>query len=140
MTRWLGAVLLNIAFIGNAAAADYRLTLTEFGKRDYYCTITVTLENLSEQPLVEINGFFLSFVGDEEVGRSKGASFLDVAPGESTTAEFETPNAPCTDAASAVTGYRFFVGACRVGQSFMDRDACADRIESIAPILSTAGR
>ncbi len=74
------------------------------------------------------------------MGRSKGASFLNVAPGASVTAMFETPNAPCTAQASEVTGYRFFVGACRIGQSFIDRDACAASIETVAPILSAAGR
>lgn len=63
------------------ALADYRMTLQETGMLDYYCSITVSLENLSDEPLAEINGHFFSYVGEEEVGRSRGALFLDMLPG-----------------------------------------------------------
>lgn len=130
----------GLVSVTSAYAADYRMTLTDIGQRDYYCTITVELENLSGMPLDDINGYFLSYVGEEEVGRSKGASFLNVGPGGRVSAIFETPNAPCTADTTDVTRYRFFVGACRISQSFVDRAACAAQIETIMPIASAAGR
>ena len=133
-------VAVALVAAGGAQAADYRLTLTEIGKRDYYCTITVELENISGSPLAEINGFVLSYVEEVEVGHSKGASFLNVESGERATAVFETPNAPCTTDATDVTSYRFFVGACRIGQSFVNRDECAAAITTSAPIAGAAGR
>ncbi len=56
MTRRVLVTLLCVAGLGigqaaEAIAADYRMTVTETGKRDYYCTITVALENLSGKPL-----------------------------------------------------------------------------------------
>ena len=134
------SAIASILMLGSAAAADYRLKLVDVGKRDYYCTITVELENLSEAPLADINGFFLSYVDQEEVGRSKGASFLNVEPGGTASAVFETPHAPCTSEATDVTSYRFMVGACRIGQSFIDRSDCASRIETAGPIAHAVAR
>ena len=126
--------------VGAAYAADYRMTLTDIGKRDYYCTITVTLDNLSVVTLQDLNGFFLSYVGETESGRSKGASFLNVEPGGSATAVFETPNAPCSADTTDVTSYRFFVGACRINNAFADQAQCAAAIEVTAPIADAQAR
>ncbi|WP_299678697.1 hypothetical protein [uncultured Roseobacter sp.] len=111
------------------AVADYTLQITEIGKRDYYCTITVALTNDSAEPLTEINAFFLNYIGEQQVGRSKGASFFNVAPGASATATFETPNAPCGE----VERYDMVIGACRLGSSFADKAICADRMALTAP-------
>ncbi|QPH55634.1 hypothetical protein [Pontivivens ytuae] len=120
---------------GTTAAADYRLTLTDTGLREYYCTITVTLTNETDAPLTEVNGFFLSFVEDEQVGRSKGSSFMNVPPGGAVSATFETPNAPCDE----VTRYDFVIGACRLGSGFEDHSVCAGRMAMEPPFGSAAG-
>ncbi|MEL6919544.1 MAG: hypothetical protein AAFO77_00775 [Pseudomonadota bacterium] len=122
-----------LACLGGSALADYRLTLTDIGKRDYYCTITVMLTNDSDAPLTEINAFFLNFVGDTEVGRSKGASFFDVPAGGSSTATFETPNAPCSANDTEVESYKMIIGACRIGTGFEDKSVCVSRMELAAP-------
>ena len=93
------SAIASILMLGSAAAADYRLKLVDVGKRGYYCTITVELENLSE-----------------------------------------APHAPCTSEATDVTSYRFMVGACRIGQSFIDRSDCASRIETAGPIAHAVAR
>ncbi|MGZ2257242.1 hypothetical protein [Roseobacter sp. A03A-229] len=128
--------LFAIALIMFAAPAlaDYRLEITETGKRDYYCTITVELTNDSAEPLTEINAFFLNYIGQEQVGRSKGASFFNVAPGASATATFETPNAPCAE----VERYDMVIGACRLGASFAEKAICADRMALTAPFGTAA--
>ena len=118
------------AFLTTAATADYVLSVEETGLRDYYCQVTVSLENTSDAALTEINGHFFSFVGDEQVGRSKGASFLNIAPGASAITIFETPNAPCDD----VNRYEFVVGACRISTGFEDKALCAGRITGTGPI------
>ncbi|MEM9441755.1 MAG: hypothetical protein AAGA73_15020 [Pseudomonadota bacterium] len=129
------AFTVAMLFMANPAfAADYRMSLIETGKRDYYCTITVQVENMSEEVLADLNGHFISVKDDEDVGRSKGASFLNVEPGAISVAEFETPNAPCNE----VNGYRFLVGACRVGTSFMDQGECAGRIQPDPPITEAS--
>lgn len=116
-------------------AADYTLTLQDKGMRAYYCTITVSLENTTDAPLTEINGHFFSFLDDAQVGRSKGASFLNVAPGGQAEAVFETPNAPCDD----VTAYHFVIGACRIESSFIDKADCAAMITPVGPITRAEG-
>lgn len=118
--------------IAAPALADYRLALIETGKREYYCTITVELTNESEELLTEMNVFFLNFIGTERVGRSKGASFLNVEPGQSASATFETPNAPCEN----VESYHPVVGACRLGPSFEDKSVCVDLLDIEAPFKS----
>ena len=75
-----------LSICAGPVAAEYTLTLKDIGKRDYYCIITVELPNGTDEPLTEINAFFLNYVGETEVGRSKGASFANVAPGTSATA------------------------------------------------------
>ncbi|MEL7213706.1 MAG: hypothetical protein AAGK92_13670 [Pseudomonadota bacterium] len=123
------------ATLATSAAADYTLTLQDTGMRSYYCTITVSLTNTTDAPLTEVNGHFFSFLGDEQVGRSKGASFLNLAPGASAQAVFETPNAPCDE----VTSYRFIIGACRIDSSFIDKAECATLIDATDPIAGSEG-
>ena len=115
-------------------AADYAITLTDTGLREYYCQITVALENTTDAPLTEISGFFYAYIGEEKVGRSKGSWFMNVPPGGTATATFETPNAPCDD----VERYEFVLGACRIGAGFEDVSDCAARVEGAAP-LTMAG-
>ncbi|GFE50402.1 hypothetical protein So717_21550 [Roseobacter cerasinus] len=122
-----GAVAL--VMMATPVMAEYRLEITDTGKRDYYCTITVALTNESAEPLTEINAFFLNYIGDTQVGRSKGASFFNVAPGASARATFETPNAPCGE----VERYDMVIGACRLGASFTDKAICAGRMALTAP-------
>ncbi|MEL6807883.1 MAG: hypothetical protein AAFO97_08885 [Pseudomonadota bacterium] len=130
--RWvIGAVLC-----ATSAAADYRLALTDLGKREYYCTITVELTNEGDTALTEINAFFLNFIGDKQVGRSKGASFMNVAPGTTASAVFETPNAPCTDTETQVESYQMIIGACRIDGSFQNKSVCAERVILEAPFAS----
>ncbi|WP_224826721.1 DUF4232 domain-containing protein [Cognatishimia sp. MH4019] len=123
------------ASLATTAAADYMLTLQDTGMRSYYCTITVSLTNTTDTPLTEVNGHFFSFLGEEQVGRSKGASFLNIAPGDSAEAVFETPNAPCDE----VTSYRFIIGACRIDSSFINKADCATLIDATEPISGSEG-
>ena len=113
-----------------AQAADYSLSLESTGLRDYYCQITVALENHTDAPLTEINGYFYAYIGAEKAGRSKGAGFVAVAPKGRTEATFETPNAPCDQ----VERYEFVIGACRIGTSFEDQAACAARMSGTGKI------
>lgn len=113
-----------------ASAEDYVLSLTDTGKRDYYCQIMVTLENRTDETLGEVSGYFYGFIGDEQVGRSRGAWFMNVEAGWSATSTFETPGAPC----DLVERYEFIVGACRFSAGFEDQEECAARIGTTAPI------
>ncbi|MEM6758777.1 MAG: hypothetical protein AAF601_04800 [Pseudomonadota bacterium] len=122
-------LIVILTCLAGPVAAEYRVALTDTGKRDYYCTITVTLTNESAEPLTEVNAFFLNFIGEEQVGRSKGASFFNVAPGASASAVFETPNAPCQD----VEYYEMIIGACRLGSSFEPKAVCANKILAEPP-------
>ena len=115
---------------GPASAADYVLSLTDTGKREYYCQIMVTLENRSDTVLTEISGHFLSYLDEAQVGRSKGAWFMNVPPGGRAEAVFETPNAPC----DAVERYAFIVGACRLGPDFAPQSVCAERMAGAGAI------
>lgn len=116
--------------------ADYQLALTDIGKRDYYCTITVELTNQSDTILTEINAFFLNYVGDTQVGRSKGASFMNVAPGTVSSATFETPNAPCSARETQVESYQMVIGACRIDNAFEDKAVCIDAVRLTPPFHS----
>ena len=114
-----------------ALAADYVLAIEDKGMREYYCTINVSLTNTTDQPLMEISGFFYSYVDDTQVGRSKGTWFMNVPAGEAATAVFETPNAPCDD----VTRYDFIVGACRIDGGFEDVAVCRERLSGTGSIV-----
>ncbi|WP_299605375.1 hypothetical protein [uncultured Tateyamaria sp.] len=61
--------------LSTPAVADYSLAITDTGKRDYYCTITVALTNDSDAHLTEINAFFLNYIGDKQVGGPRALPF-----------------------------------------------------------------
>lgn len=113
-----------LAWPANAMDNALTLTLEETGQREYYCTATFALTKPDGVAYQDVNGFLYVFVGDEQVGRSKGASFGFGEGETSASATFETPNAPCAD----VDGYIFVVGACMQNGSFTDRNACAATI------------
>ncbi|MEM9248849.1 MAG: hypothetical protein AAGB05_09165 [Pseudomonadota bacterium] len=128
------ALAASVMIAGGPSSAQYLLEIEGFGLREYYCQITVSLENQSDSPLTEISGFFYNYIGEEKVGRSKGAWFMSVAPGARAEATFETPNAPC----DAVERYEFVVGACRLGAGFEEKSVCAGLIRGSGPIVVVA--
>ena len=135
--RHLAATAFCFALPVSAAAEgakDYVLSLEGSGLREYYCQITVALENRTDAPLTEISGHFYSYIGAEKVGRSKGAWFMGVAPGGRAEATFETPHAPC----DGVERYEFVVGACRIGAGFEDQGYCAGLIGGSGRIMVAA--
>ena len=116
------ATMTLLAATGAAMAGEpMTMELTDTGQREYYCTATFEMRGGDAVPYRDVNGYFYIFVGDEQVGRSKGASFLFGEGGSAASATFETPNAPCAE----VDGYVFVVGACMRGNGFADRDQCA---------------
>jgi len=132
--RLLSLTTITIAMIGSAAKTDYLLEFSGTSFREYYCGVTLVMTNQSDAPLVEINAFVASYIGDEQIGRSRGASFLNLGPGESASALFEAPHAPCDEA----TRYEFVVGACRIDTSFSAHEDCSSRITGIDPVAETA--
>ncbi|MEM7711104.1 MAG: hypothetical protein AAF264_10230 [Pseudomonadota bacterium] len=112
------------------AMADWTLDLIGTGQREYYCTGTVRLTNNGDAPITELSGFFLIHLDGAQVGRSKGTWFLDVPPGGTAEATFETPNAPCAEA----DDWTYVVGACRLDDGFADKAACAARVDASAPL------
>jgi hypothetical protein len=130
------AAALAPAAIAQEDAPNLAPSLAATGLGEYYCQVTLTLENRGAGALAKVNGHLVSEVDGERVGRSRGASFLDLAPGATAEAVFETPNVPC----DAVTAYRLVVGARRDGHGFLDRADCAARIEPVAPIAEVVAR
>ncbi|GIT93191.1 hypothetical protein JANAI62_36650 [Jannaschia pagri] len=128
-------VIAALALPLPAAAQEWRIELIETGLREYYCTGLVRLTNDSDQVLEELSGFFLIQKDGVQVGRSQGTWFLNVAPGETAEATFETPNAPCAEA----DRWDYIVGACRLDGAFADKQACAARIEGVAPLSAAVG-
>lgn len=127
---------LALCLPGTAALAEFDLKLGEIGLRAYYCTAEMTLTNTGDSPVMEVSGHFHLYVGDQRVGRSKGTWFMNLAPGASVTAVFETPNAPC----EAVDRYEFVVGACRLkGPGFDPAAACAAGITGHGPVVVAPG-
>ena len=126
------AVCAMVAPISHAVASEgLQMTLTDTGQREYYCQATFELVAPESAEYQDINGFFYVFVGDEQVGRSKGASFQFPDGQNTASATFETPNAPCDD----VDRYVFVVGACMQGGGFVNRAECAETITG-APLVS----
>lgn len=122
----LAAASLAMPPVSTMAGEGMTLTLQDTGKREYYCQATFELAAPSEAMFRDVNGYFYVFVDEEQVGRSKGASFRFDEGENAASATFETPNAPCPD----VNGYVFVVGACMQGNSFVDRNECAAAILS----------
>ncbi|WP_424970717.1 hypothetical protein [Dinoroseobacter sp. S76] len=136
MHRYVLACGLALTLPATAAWAEFDLALGEIGKREYYCTAQMTLTNTGPDPVMEVSGHFYLYVGAERVGRSKGTWFMNIAPGASATAVFETPNAPC----EAVDRYEFVVGACRLdGPGFDPVSACSAQIKGQGPITIAPG-
>ena len=136
---WAASAVLAMSVIWTqpaSAETNFELELKETGKRDYYCTATFALTAQASAAFQDVNGYFYVFVDDDQVGRSKGASFRFGDGEASASAVFETPNAPCDE----VNGYRFVVGACMRGNSFMDRAACASAITPVAPVQEITAR
>ena len=131
----LAAALSMPASIARAEV-DLAFTLTETGQREYYCTATFELAASEGLAFQDVNGFFYVFVGDEQVGRSKGASFRFDDGQNKASATFETPNAPCGD----VDGFVFVVGACMQNSSFIDRNECAAAIRADDPVTEVRAR
>lgn len=140
MRRTLKAsVLLIGSLLAQAVLTEtplYTMEQTETGLREYYCQATFTMKSDCPSRFADINGFFYVYIGDDEVGRSKGASFQFSKDETEATALFETPNAPCDD----IDGYEFVVGACMEGRSFADRNECAATIATGGLIKATRGR
>ena len=128
------AVCAAGAFCPPAAGSDFVLTFDGTSFRDYYCGVTLSMKNNTSEPLTEINGFVASMVDGVQIGRSRGASFTDLAPGESGQALFESPNVPCDTA----TEYVFMVGACRFDATFSNKEICSERILGTAPVAPEA--
>lgn len=133
MTRILSAAVFT-CLIASPVGAEYRLEFESTSFREYYCGVTLTMTNESDETLTEINGFVASMIDGEQVARSRGMSFLNLAPGESASNLFEAPNAPCDEA----TEYVFIVGACRFDASFAPQEECAARIVGVSPVAETA--
>ena len=136
MRRALFAMLGILALAGHAEAADFRMSVIETGVRSYYCTMTVRLENGAADTVNDLNGYFVLYAGNDQVGQSRASSFLDVAPGATSDAIFEAPNAPCSE----ITDVSFVVSACRIDQSFRDRADCVGRLETTPPIREAVAR
>ena len=136
MRRLLFAIVGIAASAASANAADIRMSVVETGIRSYYCTMTVRLENGTADTVNDLNGYFVLYAGADQVGQSRANSFLDVAPGATSEAIFEAPNAPCAE----ITGVSFVVGACRIDRSFRDRVTCASRLETTSPIQEAVAR
>jgi len=131
----LGFTLTGALIAAPLMAQDYVLKLTGTGIRDYYCRITVRLENRTDAALGEIAGHFHSYIGRELVGRSRGDWFMNVPSKGAAETTFETPNAPCKN----VERYEFVISACRINAALEDRTACVARITVIAPITAAVG-
>ena len=136
MRRRLFAMLGVLASAASAEAADFRISVVETGVRSYYCTMTVRLENGAADTVNDLNGYFVLYAGDDQVGQSRASSFINVAPGAAADTVFEAPNAPCAE----ITGVSFVVGACRIDRSFHDRVDCAGRLETMLPIREAVAR
>lgn len=84
-------VVTTLCLSNLALAGDYEMILIETGKRDYDCTVSLQTENASDGVLADLNGHLVSLVDADDVGRSKGGPFLNVALGMTVSAGFETP-------------------------------------------------
>lgn len=133
----IAAALASIAGPGVAwADSAFQVDAGHEGFREYYCVTLGSLTNTGAVPIREINGYFVIFQAGEEIGRSRGTSFLNVGPGETAEARFEAPNSPCDQA----DAYEFVVSACMRDQSFIDKAACASEIVGVGKVRSVSSR
>lgn len=127
---------LAVALGTNAEAADYRVSLVEAGERDYYCTTTIKIENISDAPLLGINTF-VDLVGSSGlINTSRGVLAGPIAPGEAIQMTMDAPNEPCAD----IETYVLVVGTCQIESGFRNRNDCAAAFETVQPITAARGR
>ncbi|MEM8640341.1 MAG: hypothetical protein AAGG51_16225 [Cyanobacteria bacterium P01_G01_bin.54] len=119
-----------------AIAADYRVSLAEAGIRDYYCTTTIEIENLSDAPLLGINTFMDLMGADGLITTSRGVLAGPIAPGESVQMTMDAPNEPC----AAIESYVLVVGSCQIESGFRNTDDCAAAFETVEPITGARSR
>lgn len=136
MAMIAGATLIACSPIGQAVAADYRVSLAEAGTRDYYCTTTIEIENLSDAPLVSINTFVDLMSSDGLINTSRGVLAGPIAPGEALQMTMDAPNEPCGD----IESYVLVVGTCQIESGFRNRNDCAAAFEAVEPITGARGR
>ncbi len=127
---------IMLSFTAPALTADYRVSLVEAGTRDYYCTTTIEIENMSDAPLLGINTF-VDLVGSSGlINTSRGVLAGPIAPGEAIQATMDAPNEPCGD----IETYVLVVGTCQLEGGFRNRDECAEAVEAVHPITDARGR
>ncbi|NBB82136.1 MAG: hypothetical protein GVY28_01895 [Alphaproteobacteria bacterium] len=132
-----GSGLAGVALSSSLAmAADYRVSLVDAGMRDYYCTTTIAIENISDAPLVGINTFVDLMSADGLINTSRGVMAGPVAPGEAVQMTMDAPNEPCAD----IESYVLVVGSCQIENGFRNRDDCAAAFETIEPFTGARGR
>jgi hypothetical protein len=125
-----------LSLVGVAAAADYRVSLVEAGVRDYYCTTTIEIENLSDAPLIGINSFVDLHGADGLINTSRGGLAGPTAPGEAVQMTMDAPNEPCSE----IESYVLVVGTCQKEAGFRNRNDCAAAFETVEPITNARGR
>ncbi|MEM6609336.1 MAG: hypothetical protein AAF689_12210 [Pseudomonadota bacterium] len=130
------AALITLLLASPAAAQDFTLDAQHAGFREYYCVTEGTLTNHGQATLQEVNGYFLLYRAGEEIGRSRGSSFLALTPGTEATARMEAPHSPCDTADE----YRFVVNACMQDSRFIDRATCADMLAGTGPVTTITAR
>ena len=128
--------VIGILPVGAASSADYRVSLTEAGTRDYYCTTTIEIENLSDTPLTSINTFVDLMGAEGLINTSRGVLAGPIDPGEALQMTMDAPNEPCGD----IESYVLVVGTCQIGNGFRNRNDCAAAFESVEPIMGARGR
>ncbi len=129
-------VAIALVLVGPVVAADYRVSLVEAGTRDYYCTTTIEIENISGAPLVGINTFVDLIGSNGLINTSRGVLAGPIAPGEALQMTMDSPNEPC----ASIESYVLVVGTCQVDEGFRSRDECAAAFEVVEPITGARGR
>lgn len=112
------------------------ITATYHSHEEYYCVTEGTITYSGAEPLREINGFFEIFKNGEQIGHSRGTSWLDLQPGDERSALFRAPNVPCDTADT----YVFVVSACMQGTRFINKTDCAARITATEPVIAIRPR
>lgn len=132
----VSSISVTLVLAAPVAAADYRVSLTEAGTRDYYCTTTIEIENISDAPLVGINTFVDLIGSNGLINTSRGVLAGPIAPGEALEMTMDAPNEPC----ASIESYVLVVGTCQVDGGFRNRDECAAAFEVVEPITGARGR
>ncbi|MEO0385572.1 MAG: hypothetical protein AAF234_18690 [Pseudomonadota bacterium] len=132
----VGSISVALVLATPVVAADYRVSLVEASTRDYYCTTTIEIENISDAPLVGINTFVDLIGSDGLINTSRGVWAWPIAPGEAVQMTMDAPNEPCASTES----YVLVVGTCQVDGGFRNRDECAAAFDVVEPITGARGR